>query len=127
MVEGQAGAGMVKATCSAKGDLKALNIDPSIFNSDDKEVVEDLRPLVYHFFKVNKQNKTSFMVHTYDKELKAAFDFGMSHFWFEKNPLVGEELNYYNDIACYKSTNPNTGYLFYRGVMRGTIDHTCCD
>ena len=42
MVEGQAGAGMVKATCSAKGDLKALNIDPSIFNSDDKEVVEDL-------------------------------------------------------------------------------------
>ena len=42
MVEGQAVAGMVKATCSAKGDLKALNIDPSIFNSDDKEVVEDL-------------------------------------------------------------------------------------
>ena len=41
-VKGQAGAGMVKATCSAKGDLKALNIDPSIFNSDDKEVVEDL-------------------------------------------------------------------------------------
>ena len=41
-VEGQAGAGMVKATCSAKGDLKALNIDPSLFNSNDKEVVEDL-------------------------------------------------------------------------------------
>ena len=44
-------------------------------------------------------------------------------FGLKKNPLVGEELNYYNDIACYKSTNPNTGYLFYRGVMRGTIDH----
>ena len=42
MVEGRAGAGMVKATCTAKGDLKALNIDPTIFNSDDKEVVEDL-------------------------------------------------------------------------------------
>ena len=42
MVEGQAGAGMVKATCSAKGDLKALDIDPTIFNSNDKEVVEDL-------------------------------------------------------------------------------------
>ena len=42
MVEGQAGAGMVKATCSTKGDLKALNIDPTILNSDDKEVVEDL-------------------------------------------------------------------------------------
>ena len=42
MVEGQAGAGMAKATCSAKGDLKALDIDPSLFNSHDKEVVEDL-------------------------------------------------------------------------------------
>ena len=42
MVVGEAGAGLVKATASAKGDLKALDIDPSIFNSDDKEVVEDL-------------------------------------------------------------------------------------
>jgi len=33
---------MVKATCSAKGDLKSLDIDPTIFNSNDKEVVEDL-------------------------------------------------------------------------------------
>ncbi len=88
-----------------------------------EEVIEDLRPLVYHFFKVNKQNKTMFMIHTYDKELKAAFDFGMSHFWFEKNSLVGEELHSYNDISCYKSKNPKEGYLFYRGVMRGKISH----
>ena len=42
MVEGVSGAGLVKATATAKGDLKGLNIDPSIFNGDDKEVVEDL-------------------------------------------------------------------------------------
>ena len=42
MVEGESGAGLVKATCSAKGELKGLDIDPSIFNGDDKEVVEDL-------------------------------------------------------------------------------------
>ena len=42
MVVGEAGAGLVKATCSAKGDLKGLDIDPSIFSKDDKEVVEDL-------------------------------------------------------------------------------------
>lgn len=41
-VEGQSGAGLVKATCTCKGELKGLDIDPSIFNSDDKEVVEDL-------------------------------------------------------------------------------------
>ncbi len=42
MVEGEAGAGLVKATANAKGTLTGINIDPSIFNGDDKEVVEDL-------------------------------------------------------------------------------------
>lgn len=41
-VTGESGAGLVKAVCSCKGELKSLDIDPSIFNSDDKEVVEDL-------------------------------------------------------------------------------------
>ena len=39
---GEAGAGMVTATVSAKGELKSLHIDPSLFNPDDREVVEDL-------------------------------------------------------------------------------------
>lgn len=42
IVEGISGAGLVKATATAKGELKGLDIDPSIFNGDDKEVVEDL-------------------------------------------------------------------------------------
>nr|WP_213395377.1 YbaB/EbfC family nucleoid-associated protein [Yoonia sp.] len=42
MVEGVSGAGLVKATATAKGELKSLDIDPSIFNGEDKEVVEDL-------------------------------------------------------------------------------------
>ena len=41
-VVGEAGTGLVKATASAKGELRGLEIDPSIFNPDDKEVVEDL-------------------------------------------------------------------------------------
>jgi len=41
-VTGESGAGLVKATCTCKGELKALDIDPSIFNADEKEVVEDL-------------------------------------------------------------------------------------
>ncbi|ETW14016.1 hypothetical protein ATO8_03961 [Roseivivax marinus] len=41
-VTGESGAGLVKAVASAKGELKSLDIDPSIFNGDDKEVVEDL-------------------------------------------------------------------------------------
>ncbi len=42
MVTGEAGAGMVTCTANAKGELKGLDIDKSLFNADDKEVVEDL-------------------------------------------------------------------------------------
>ncbi|MDX1780120.1 MAG: YbaB/EbfC family nucleoid-associated protein [Thalassovita sp.] len=41
-VTGESGAGLVKATATAKGVLTGLEIDPSIFNPDEKEVVEDL-------------------------------------------------------------------------------------
>jgi nucleoid-associated protein EbfC len=41
-VVGESGAGLVKATATAKGELTALDIDPSIFHADEKEVVEDL-------------------------------------------------------------------------------------
>lgn len=41
-VVGESGAGLVKATCSAKGELKSLDIEPSIFDPNEKEVVEDL-------------------------------------------------------------------------------------
>ena len=41
-VTGEAGAGLVKATVNGRGELKALDIDPSIFVASEKEVVEDL-------------------------------------------------------------------------------------
>ncbi|MDJ0858712.1 MAG: YbaB/EbfC family nucleoid-associated protein [Dinoroseobacter sp.] len=42
MVVGESGAGLVKATATAKGELTGLEIDPSIFNPEEKEVAEDL-------------------------------------------------------------------------------------
>ncbi|MDF2141388.1 YbaB/EbfC family nucleoid-associated protein [Paenirhodobacter sp. CAU 1674] len=41
-VRGEAGAGLVTATASAKGVLTGLSIDPSILVASEKEVVEDL-------------------------------------------------------------------------------------
>ena len=41
-VTGEAGTGLVKATATAKGELTAPDIDPSIFDPNEKEVVEDL-------------------------------------------------------------------------------------
>ncbi|MDH2327289.1 YbaB/EbfC family nucleoid-associated protein [Cereibacter sp. SYSU M97828] len=42
IVEGESGAGLVKARATAKGELVGLDIDPSIFVASEKEVVEDL-------------------------------------------------------------------------------------
>jgi nucleoid-associated protein EbfC len=41
-VTGEAGAGLVTATATAKGELVGLDIDPTIFDPNEKEVVEDL-------------------------------------------------------------------------------------
>jgi DNA-binding YbaB/EbfC family protein len=41
-VEGTAGGGMVTVRMSAKGELKSLNVDPSLMKPDEKEIVEDL-------------------------------------------------------------------------------------
>ncbi|MGZ9812106.1 YbaB/EbfC family nucleoid-associated protein [Pseudoroseicyclus sp. H15] len=41
-VTGTSGGGLVTVTATAKGDLKGLQIDPSIFSEEEKEVAEDL-------------------------------------------------------------------------------------
>ena len=42
IVIGEAGAGLVKARVTAKGEVTGLDIDPSILVASEKEVVEDL-------------------------------------------------------------------------------------
>jgi DNA-binding YbaB/EbfC family protein len=42
VVVGEAGAGLVKARATAKGEVTGLDIDPAILVASEKEVVEDL-------------------------------------------------------------------------------------
>jgi DNA-binding YbaB/EbfC family protein len=41
-VTGESGAGLVSVTLSGKGDIKDIQLDPSILVASEKEVVEDL-------------------------------------------------------------------------------------
>ena len=41
-VTGEAGAGLVRVTATAKGAVKRLAIDPSLFVPEEREMVEDL-------------------------------------------------------------------------------------
>ena len=40
--EGQAGGGMVRATVTAKGEVRHVSIDPSLLKPEEAEIVEDL-------------------------------------------------------------------------------------
>jgi DNA-binding YbaB/EbfC family protein len=40
--DGEAGAGLVRAAVSGKGELKRLAIDPSLLTPEDRETLEDL-------------------------------------------------------------------------------------
>ena len=41
-VTGEAGAGLVKVTANAKGTVRRLSVDPSLFVPEEREMVEDL-------------------------------------------------------------------------------------
>jgi len=41
-VHGSAGGGLVSVTLTAKGDLKALKIDPSLIKAEEADILEDL-------------------------------------------------------------------------------------
>lgn len=41
-VMGTSGGGMVSATCTGKGALRKLDVDPSLMDPNEKEVLEDL-------------------------------------------------------------------------------------
>ena len=41
-VEGTAGGGMVSVKMTAKGEVKSVNLDPSLMKAEEKEITEDL-------------------------------------------------------------------------------------
>ena len=41
-VEGQSGGGMVKVTVTGRGEVRKINVDASLVDPDEKEVMEDL-------------------------------------------------------------------------------------
>jgi nucleoid-associated protein EbfC len=41
-VDGSSGGGVVAVKVTGKGQLKAISIDPSLMNPDEKEILEDL-------------------------------------------------------------------------------------
>jgi DNA-binding YbaB/EbfC family protein len=58
IVVGEAGAGLVKARATAKGEVTGLDIDPSILVASEKEVVEDLILAAIHDAQLKAKART---------------------------------------------------------------------
>jgi hypothetical protein len=57
-VEGQAGAGAVRVVLNGKGVLKSVRIDPALFASEEKDIVEDMIVAAHYEAKTIIDQKT---------------------------------------------------------------------
>jgi hypothetical protein len=58
VVVGEAGAGLVRARATARGEVTGLDIDPSILVASEKEVVEDLILAAIHDAQARARSRT---------------------------------------------------------------------
>jgi hypothetical protein len=90
----------------------------------DEEVSgTQLRPVVYDFFTSSTPCKGTLLILCgCSKKLIRAMEGGLSHFFHDRNPLLGEKLwsSWNQHFAVYRSTTPD-GHLFYRRLRRGLI------
>ena len=70
LVEGQAGGGLVKITLNGKGIMKRIDVDPSLLEGEEKEVLEDLI--------VAAHNEAKAMVEDVSKDEMSAVTGGLS-------------------------------------------------
>ena len=127
---GQYGEGFkAAATCL----LRDYRVTP-VARSDNQIVVlriaetpvagTELYPLVYDFFTTDTPCEGTELILTgCHAKLRDALRGGLTHFFYEGNPLLGELLwsSPRNDFAIYASTWVTRGCVFYRHLRRGFI------
>lgn len=90
--------------------------------SEEPAVGTNLYPLVYDFFELEQPVAGSVLiVDGAWRELCRAVEQGLTHFFYEQNPLVGELLaGDGRDFRLFRSTTDD-GHIFYRNLRRGDI------
>jgi hypothetical protein len=82
-----------------------------------------LYPVQYDFYQTSKPYEgTRLILRGSSKKLATACQQGLTHFFYEGNPLIGMKRWAKDDgIAIYESTD-GRGHLFYRDLKRGDIE-----
>ena len=94
--------------------------------SDEPVAGTDLYPLVYDFFTTDVPcNGTELILTACQARLRDALRTGLTHFFYEENPLLGELLwaSLGREFSMYASAWVTQGCVFYRNLRRGVIPH----
>ena len=94
--------------------------------SDEPVAGTDLYPLVYDFFTTDVPcNGTELILTACQARLRDALRTGLTHFFYEENPLLGELLwtSPGREFSMYASAWVTQGCVFYRNLRRGVIPH----
>ena len=89
---------------------------------DEPAAGTNLFPLIYDFFELEQPVAGSvLLVDGAWRELCRAMERGLTHFFHEHNPLIGEALTGDgHDFQLFRSTTDG-GHIFYRNLKRGDI------
>ena len=90
--------------------------------SNEPAVGTNLYPLVYDFYDMDKPVAGSVLVVDGAwRELCRSVEQGLSHFFYEQNPLIGEFLMGDGDAFRLFRSTTDGGHIFYRNLRRGDI------
>jgi hypothetical protein len=92
--------------------------------SDEPVADTQLYPLVYDFFTTDTPcDGTELILDGCHARLRDALRAGLSHFFYDENPLLGQQLwtSPSHDVSVFASSCATQGYVFYRNLRRGTI------
>ncbi len=102
---------------ASRGEVLCIRMDP------EQVAGTALRPLVYDFFTAAVPAEgTRLILRGCSQKLVRALEAGLSHFFYEGNPLLGKKLwSSGNDqFAIYRAATSD-GHVFYRRLRRGRI------
>ena len=84
---------------------------------------EEARAIICEHYEVDPIRGSCLVVSNCPKKLIGEFEFGLKHFYYANNPLLGRMLleSRFDGITIYESSVENTGYVFYKKLMRKVI------
>lgn len=95
-----------------------------VFYFEDKKVGKTVKRIIFcKVLRVPPIKGSMLVVGNCSDTIINEFKFGLRYFYYDRNPLIGEELasTYDKQVLFFKSTD-NFGYIFYKRLLRSRLD-----